>query len=379
MKIPFSLWDNKKKRARGNSAEARQINLYIDQVYSQIFKCYQDMVFKNKLVTAKLVKANYLGEGENVKTLQNIIDYHGKKAESSLASGTIRNFAVTEKYIKRYLNKILKTSDIYLNQLDYKFICDFEHFLHTYWPTGHPNAMSHNTVMKHIQRFRKMVTLAFHLEWIDKDPFIRWKPTFERREREFLSANELSNLETYKFPIERLERVRDLFVFSCYTGISYADIIALTESNIMIGIDGLNWIVTKRQKTKTPVKVPILDTAQNLIDKYRHHPMTCITETLFPVISNAKLNLYLKEIADACGIKKNLTFHMARHTFATTVTLTNGVPIETVSKLLGHTRIATTQVYAKVIERKVSDDMQSLKNKLRADKDDLKSNKIDND
>lgn len=378
-KVPLEIWDAKKKKANGNSFEARQINLYLDQVHSQIFQCYQDLIFKNKLVTAKLIKSNYVGEGENVKTLQNIIDYHAKKAESTLASGTIRNFAVTEKYIKRYLNRIFKTSDIYLNQLDYRFICDFEHFLHTYWPKGHPNAMSHNTVMKHIQRFRKMVTLAFHLEWIEKDPFIRWKPTFEKREREFLSANELSNLETYKFPIERLERVRDLFVFSCYTGISYADIIALTESNIMIGIDGLNWIITKRQKTNTPVKVPILDTAQDLINKYSNHPMACITETLFPVISNAKLNLYLKEIADACGIKKNLTFHMARHTFATTITLTNGVPIETVSKLLGHTRIATTQIYAKVIERKVSEDMQALKNKFRAKKDNLKSKKFLND
>jgi site-specific recombinase XerD len=364
-KVPLEIWDAKKKKAIGNSSEARQINLYLDQVHSQLFQSYQDLVFKNKLVSAKLIKANYVGEGENVKTLQNVIDYHSKKSESTLASGTIRNFAVTEKYIKRYLNKIVKTSDVYLNQLDYRFICDFEHFLHSYWPKGHTNAMSHNTVMKHIQRLRKMVTLAFHLEWIEKDPFMRWKPTFEKRQREFLTTNELSNIETYKFPIERLERVRDIFVFSCYTGISYADIITLTESNIMIGLDGLNWIITKRQKTKTPVRVPILDTTQELLNKYKNHPMAVITETLFPVISNAKLNLYLKEIADACGVKKNLTFHMARHTFATTVTLTNGVPIETVSKLLGHTRIATTQIYAKVIEKKVSDDMKILRNKIR--------------
>ncbi|MDO6761591.1 site-specific integrase [Tamlana sp. 2_MG-2023] len=364
-KVHLEIWDTKKKKATGNSSEASQVNLYLDQVHSQIFQCYQDLIFKKKLVTAKLIKSNYVGEGENAKTLQNIIDYHAKKSESTLASGTIRNFLVTEKYIKRYLKRVFKTTDIYLNQLDYKFICDFEHFLHTYWPKGHPNGMSHNTVMKHIQRFRKMVTLAFHLEWIDKDPFIRWKPTFEKREREFLSANELSNIETYNFPIERLDRVRDLFIFSCYTGISYADIIVLTESNIVMGIDGFNWIITKRQKTKTPVKVPILDKAQELIAKYSNHPMTIVSETLFPVISNAKLNLYLKEIADACGIKKNLTFHIARHTFATTITLTNGVPIETVSKLLGHTRVATTQIYAKVIERKVSTDMLSLKKKLK--------------
>ena len=174
----------------------------------------------------------------------------------------------------------------------------------------------------------------------------------------------MSNLENYEFISERLERVRDLFVFSCYTGISYIDIMQLTKGNIHIGIDRNNWIITKRQKTGTTVKVPLLEKAKELIAKYENHPITVITGTLFPVITNEKLNSYLKEVANFCGIKKNLTFHMARHTFATTVTLTNGVPIETVSKMLGHTKISTTQIYARVIERKVSDDMNVLKTVL---------------
>ena len=176
--------------------------------------------------------------------------------------------------------------------------------------------------------------------------------------------NELSNIETYNLPIERLERVRDLFVFSCYTGIAYIDVIKLNKNNIIRGIDGSNWIFTNRQKTNAPVKIPLLSKAQKLIHKYQNHPMTKITETLFPVITNEKLNLYLKEIAEACGLKKNLTFHMARHTFATTVTLSNGVPIETVSKLLGHSKIASTQIYARVVERKISEDMANLRMKL---------------
>ena len=146
-----------------------------------------------------------------------------------MAPGTIRNFGVTEGYINKFLKKERKTSDVYLKELDYKFLCDFEHFLLEYYPKKHPRAMSHNTVMKHIQRLRKMVTLAYNMEWLDKDPFRRWKNTFEKKEREFLSANELSNLETYEFPIERLDRVRDLFVFSCYTGISYVDTMKLTQ------------------------------------------------------------------------------------------------------------------------------------------------------
>jgi len=363
-KISINIWDSQKKKAKGNSAEARQINEYLAGVNAQLFQCYQDLKFKNKLITAQLIKSNFSGEGENNKTLNNLIEYHSNKIKNTLAPGTIRNFKITENYISLFLKQKKKTTDIYLNQLDYKFLCDFENFLHSFWPTGHPKAIGQNTVMKHIQRLRKMITLSYHLEWLQKDPFIRWKPTYEKTERGFLSSNELSNLETYHHPIERLERVRDLFVFSCYTGISYVDIIQLSKDNIHKGIDGNNWIITKRQKTKTPVKIPLLQKAQDLVDKYQDHPMTIVSNTLFPVISNEKVNFYLKEIAEACGIKKNLTFHMARHTFATTVTLTNGVPIETVSKLLGHTKIATTQIYARVIERKVSDDMNELRELL---------------
>lgn len=367
-RVPLDLWDSAKKRARGTSAVAKQINQYLDLVHSNLFQCYQDLLFKRKLITAKLIKAAYLGEDETSKTLQNLLDYHSRKIESTLALGTIRNFGITEGYVQKFLKKDRKTSDVYLKDLDYKFLCDFEYFLSKYYPKGHPRAMSHNTVMKHIQRLRKVIRLAFNMEWIDKDPFRRWKTTFEKKEREFLSANELSNLETYEFPLDRLDRVRDLFVFSCYTGISYVDVMQLTLNNISMGIDGNNWIYTKRQKTKTPIKVPLLDPALGLIKKYSNHPMAVIPGTLFPVITNEKLNVYLKEVAILCGIKKNLTYHMARHTFATTVTLSNGVPIETVSKLLGHTKIATTQIYARVLERKVSDDMETLRKVLKLKK-----------
>lgn len=367
-KVSIEFWDSKKQRVCGKSSEAKQINQHLDLVKSRLFHCYQELSYKGSLITAKLLKAVYLGEDENSKTLQEIIKYHSRKIESTLASGTIRNFGITEGYINKFLSKEKNTSDIFLNELNYKFLCDFENFLLEYYPKKHPRAMSHNTVMKHIQRLRKMVRMAYHLEWIDKDPFRRWKTTFEKREREFLSPNELSNLETYEFPLDRLDRVRDLFIFSCYTGISYVDIMKLTLSNISMGIDGNNWIMTKRQKTKTSIKIPLLEPALGLIKKYCDHPMTSITGTLLPVITNEKLNVYLKEVAIQCGIKKNLTFHMARHTFATTVTLSNGVPIETVSKLLGHTKIATTQIYARVLEKKVSDDMDALRKVLDLNK-----------
>jgi integrase/recombinase XerD len=362
--VPVDLWDVNAKKVMGNSKNAKEINKHIDLVRAKLYNIYQELDYKNELITSKLLKARFLGEDDASKSLQEILAYHNRKIENTLSKGTIRNFGITEKYINKFLNQRLQTSDVFLKSLNYKFISDFETFLTEYYPTGHPKAMSHNTVMKHIQRLRKIVTLAYHLEWIEKDPFIRWKTTFEKTNREFLSANELSNLETYNFKLDRLDRVRDLFVFSCYTGISYADIIKLTPLNISFGINGEKWILTKRQKTKTPIKIPILEKAQDILNKYEEHPITQITGTLLPVITNEKLNLYLKEVADAVGITKNLTFHMARHTFATTVTLSNGVPIETVSKLLGHTKIATTQIYAKVLDNKISEDIMNLQKKL---------------
>ncbi|WP_163517498.1 site-specific integrase [Gelidibacter japonicus] len=363
-KVPLDLWDGKNKKVLGHSSEAKQINHYLEETRVLLFQIYQDLKFQGELITAKKIKTIFLGEDENSHTLLELIDYHSRKIENTHAAGSIRNYAVTVGYIKKFLKKDRKTTDIFLKQLNYKFICDFERFLRAYYPKGHDREMGHNTVMKHIQRLRKMVTLAYHLEWLDNDPFRRWKMSYEKKERDFLSANELSNLETYEFPVGRLERVRDIFLFSCYTGISYADIRTLKPKHVLEGMDGNNWIVTHRQKTKTKIKVPLLDKAKYLLEKYHDHPMAANTQTLFPVISNEKMNLYLKEIASEVGIIKNLTFHMARHTFATTVTLSNGVPIETVSKLLGHTKVTTTQVYARVLEEKLSKDMIDLQRVL---------------
>jgi site-specific recombinase XerD len=238
---------------------------------------------------------------------------------------------------------------------------------------GHPKALSQNTIMKHIQRLRKIVTLAYHMEWIDRDPFVRWKPVFQQKRRGFLSAKELETLENHTFISERLDRVRDLFIFSCYTGISYVDIMNLTESNLVLGMDGDIWISTKRQKTKASINIPLLSKAANIIAKYKTHPMTEVTGLLLPKITNEKLNMYLKEVASHAHILKNLTFHMARHTFATTVTLSNGVPIETVSKMLGHSKIATTQIYARVLDHKISSDISILKEKLKNQKNQVQT------
>lgn len=362
-KVVISEWDSNKGRARGNKQESRLLNRYLDQVKNRIYEAHDELVKEKVFICAQSIKARFLGEDNEEYSLLTLVDYHNTQMSESLSYGTLKNYFTTQKYIKLFLAK-KKIQDIYLSQLTFRFLVDFEKFLRSHVPEDHQKKMENNTVMKHIQRLRKMVTLAYKMEWIDKDPFIKFKPAYIKNEREFLREDELKSIIEKEFEIERLNLVKDLFIFSCYTGLSYIDVMKLNEDNIAIGIDGGRWLITNRQKTHNKVKVPLLSIAEELIEKYRGHIKTKKTKTLFPNISNQKLNSYLKEIADLCGINKNLTFHIARHTFATTITLSNGVPIETVSKLLGHAKIATTQIYARVIERKVSDDINKLRSKL---------------
>ncbi len=360
-KVLVSDWDVHKNRAKGTSQKSRILNSYLDETYNHLFRSYRDLMSEHKLITSQAIKARYFGEDENNHSIMDIIDYHNNDMMGKLKWGTQKNYLTTQKYISKFLLKSSKTTDLYLRELDYNFIIKFEKYLRGYVPVDHQKQMGNNTVMKHIERFRKLINLSFKLGWIERDPFVNFTAKFIKTERGFLSLNELEKIENKDFNISRLQLVKDLFIFSCYTSLSYIDVLHLTEENICIGIDGDLWIYYRREKTTKPIRIPLLPQALQIIEKYKDNQKSIVQGNIFPKISNQKLNSYLKEIADLCSIKKNLTFHIARHTFATTVTLSNGMPIETVSKLLGHSRITTTQIYAKVIERKVSDDMQRLR------------------
>ena len=302
-----------------------------------------------------------MGEDEQNHSINDIISYHKEDMDGKLKWGTQKNYYTTQKYLAKFMLKAYRTTDMYLRELDYNFIIKFEKHLRNHMPEDHQKPMGNNTVMKHIERLRKLINLAFKLGWIERDPFVNFKAQFIKTERCFLSPEELRSIEKKQFSIERLQLVKDLFVFSCYTSLSYIDVINLTENNISIGIDGELWIYYKREKTAKSIRIPLLPKALEIIEAYKSKQKSKHKEkTLFPNISNQKLNAYLKEIADLCGIEKNLTFHIARHTFATTVMLSNGVPIETVSKLLGHAKLSTTQIYARVVEAKISEDIQNL-------------------
>ncbi len=357
--ISQKLWDKNKGKVKGNSQEARALNNYIQQVRNRLYDSFGELQKEGKLITVATVKSRYLGTDEQNRTLLQLVSYHNKTMQTVLKPGTLKNYSTTERYLKKFIKKTYKVGDIPLKQLNYAFVIDYEQYLHKL-----PN-LNNNGLMKHIERFKKLCKLGLKLEWLEKDPAVNYQLHFDKVERGYLTEEELYALETATLEKQTHKKARDIFVFSCYTGLAYCDVFTLTPEHIVLGIDGNKWISTQREKTATKVRVPLLETALSIIDKYKNNPKCRHTEKLLPVYSNQKMNQYIKEVANLCGIKKKLTFHIARHTFATTVTLSNGVPIETVSKLLGHTKIATTQIYARVIERKVSEDINVLKVKLQ--------------
>jgi len=363
-KVDPQNWDDAKGKARGTKDEIRKLNEHIERVRTIIADGYHQLIQQKKVITVDAVKSLFLGTDQNEITLIKLGEYHNTEMKDKLADGTMKNYYTTQKYIGKFLKEKYHRADITLAELNYKFILDFESYLSKHQPKDHQKPLHNNGIMKHIERLCKMVNMAITMDWLVKDPFAKYKQHFDKVERFYLTKEELSTIENKKFSIERLQTVKDLFLFSCYTGLAYIDTMNLTAGNIVKGIDGNDWLITSRQKTDTDVRIPLLPQAEELIKKYHNHPKAVNYGTLFPVISNQKMNAYLKEIADLCNINKVITFHIARHTFATTVTLSNGVPIESVSKMLGHTTIRSTQVYAKVVEQKLSEDMQNLKKRM---------------
>ncbi len=375
-KFTTSLWNPKISRLRGSSAEARQINAYLDQVLIEINDAYRQLLKEKKLITPHTVKARYLGEDEINKTLLQLSTYHNTNMKSVLKPGTLKNYFTTEKYLKKFLQVERKTEDINLEDLNYAFIIDFENFLRNNVAQLQSRPLTNNGLMKHLERLKKLLNLAQKLEWITRDPFVKFSLKFNKTERPYLTQNEVDTILNFDFENSSLNKTRDIFIFACYTGLSYIDVKNLTKDNIVRGIDGSHWIYTSRQKTDQPVKIPLLDTAEVIIENYKEQMK--FEENLLPVYSNQKINEYLKKIATKTKIHKNLTFHCARHTFATTITLSNGVPLETVSKLLGHSKLSTTQIYARVLESRISNDIGILRNVLKGQQQEKNLKRINN-
>lgn len=361
--VEISKWSTEAGKMKGTSEEARSINNHLDLLKSQIRDAEMELIHKKIPVTTETIKSKLLGLDERARMLVPIFQDHNNKIKELVgkeyASGTLERYTTSLKHTIEFMQWKYNVSDIDITKIDHAFIADYE-----FWLRSVRNC-ANNTAVKYIKNFNKIIKICLANDWLDKNPFANYKSKVKEVERVYLTEDEIQSIIEKDFKTERLSLVRDIFLFSCFTGLAYIDVKNLTKSHISFGIDGEKWIFTHRQKTESASKIPILPVTQMIIDKYENHPQSSNQEKLLPILSNQKMNEYLKEIAGVCEIEKELTFHIARHTFATTITLTNGVPIESVSKMLGHKNLRTTQHYAKVLDRKVSEDMKILKNKFK--------------
>ena len=357
-----SKWCKKSERILGNREETKISNRFIDQFQAKIYQA-QDLLIRNtEEVTADEIRNIIVGRKEHAKTIIEVFKEHNKKVEElvgkGFAAGTLERYKTSLKHTQDFIEWKYKVKDFNIKKIDHEFVSNYEHYLRTV------RNCANNSAVKYIKNFGKIIRICLANGWIDTSPFINYKAKVTRVDRVFLSEQELKVLASKDLPVERVAQVRDIFLFSCYTGLAYVDVKKLKANEIVTGVDGELWIFTKRQKTDIASRIPLLSPAIEILKKYKEHPKCVVDGLLLPVSSNQKMNAYLKEIADVCGIQKDLTYHIARHTFATTVTLMNNVPIETVSKMLGHSNIQMTQHYAKILDIKVGRDMAHLREKF---------------
>lgn len=355
-------WNSHAQRCKGTTEASKTLNVFLDTLERQVHNARCTLLEAQKEITAESIKNVLTGQEERPHMVLEVFKHHNDQLSALVgkeyAPATLKRYTTSLEHTRSFIKWKYSVADIDIRTLNFEFLREYE-----FWFKSVRNC-NHNTAIKYLTNFRKIVNRCIRNGWLKSDPFFGFKMNKKEVIREYLSEDELQNLANKQFAIDRLRQVRDTFLFCCYTGLAFVDIFNLKRSEIAKGVDGNQWIFTRRQKTDTPSRIPLLPPAQEILNKYKDNPK-CVNENkVMPVLSNQKMNAYLKEIADLCGITKPLTFHIARHTFATTVTLSNGVPIETVSKMLGHNSIKITQHYAKIIDKKVSEDMLLLQSKL---------------
>jgi len=361
--IDPSRWNKKTQTAKAGFPDSAEINQQLAIIRADLHRHHSRLVALDLAVTAETIKNAYLGIDERQKTIRELLSAYEERFTAKVQAGrkavnTLKSVHTMRDKVLAFVKYKFKVSDILLSNIKSSFAPDLEHYLLT------KDRLSNNTSMKYIKIFKRVIKLAVDMEWMTSHPLMSFACHYEEPTRERLTMEELMDLYRKEFSIVRLREVRDVFVFSCFTGIAYQDVANLTSENVVVGIDGEKWIVHDRTKTNRPSRIPLLPIPLEIIERYQDHPYCVNAGRLLPVNSNQRYNGYLKEIADLCGINKHLTTHTARHTFATAVTLENDVPIETVSQMLGHKSIKTTQVYAKVTQKKVSNNMRELRNRL---------------
>ena len=361
--VEISKWSSAQNRLKGNSEEARTINKYLDILQSNVLVLENKLLLSRDSFDATDIKNLLTGAETTERFLIPIFEEHNSNMEKLIGKeyviATLKNFKTCLAHLKDFLWRFHKKSDINIQKLEPSFLNDFDFFLRT------KSNINNNSAVKHTKNLGKILKICYQNNWIEKDLVMFYKGRFQEVNVNFLTEEEINTIMNKEFSGKGLDLVRDMFIFSCYTGLAYIDIYNLKKEQLSIGIDKTLWIITNRQKTGNSSNIPLLPIAEEIIKKYENHPSVSNSGKLLSVYTNQKVNEYLKTIAENCDINKKLTFHCARHTFATTVTLANNVSIESVSKMLGHKSIKTTQHYANILDKKVSADMEKLKNLLK--------------
>ena len=356
--ITASQWDKDKERIKGRTTDALSTNLQLDNIASGLQAIFRKIEMSDDL-SLERIKSEFLGKKDEIDTFMQLFEKHNtdisKQVGISVSKATLQKYNVCKRHFSDFLDKQYKRNDLKLTELTYLIIREFDLYLRTVV------GQNSNTATKTMKTFKTITLLGQKMGVLLHDPFMNHRFHLEPVNRGFLTDEEILLIANKEIGIPRLELVRDIFIFSCFTGLAYIDVSNLTSDHI-VTLGDKQWIMTQRQKTSVETNILLLDIPKAIIDKY--NPAYPKRENkLFPILSNQKMNAYLKEIADLCGIKKNLTFHLARHTFAT-MSLSKGVPMESVSKMLGHTNIKTTQIYARITNKKIEHDMEKLAGKL---------------
>lgn len=354
MLAPSSLWTS--GRAKGKSAEAVEINRRLDELRASAISIYREQSAVRERITAEEVKCLLLGMAFGQETLlgyfRSFIEHFEQRVGVNRTAKSARTYRCACEHVGRFLSERLRLSDIPFSTLDRSFIDKFDLYLRT------ERQLAPNTIVLYMSRLHTVVNKAIAAGIITADPFAGYEPPRPEHKRRYLTREELQRLMTTPLSVPRLYLVRDLFLFSCYTGISYGDMCRLTTANLETSENGTVWVKAAREKTGVSFEIPLLDLPRHIINKYRD---IMPDGRLLPMYGNSELNKELKLLATVCGIDRKLTFHMARHNFGTHITLSLGVPIETVSRMMGHRRLMTTQIYAHVTDRKVDEDTKQLR------------------
>lgn len=363
LKVNPDLWHNAAGKSLGTDRKNEELNNTLDVIRVKVMKIYREMELDGVNVTAQKIIDKYLGKDEKPKmTLLAIFKEHNERcamlAGKDMSPATVERYETCYRHTQEFIRSASGKEDILLEDVNHKFIADYEFFLKT------ERNCCHNTATKYLKNFKKIIRIALVNEWITKDPFANIKFHLDEVEPDFLEDHEIHKIIEKPIAIERLAIVRDTFIFCCFSGLAFSDVKGLKQEHIATDNNGALWIRKRRQKTNNMCNIPLLDIPKQILERYKEHP-TCIKNgTLLPVPCNQKMNAYLKEIADICGIKKELRTHTGRHSYATSVCLANGVSMENVAKMLGHSDTKMTRHYARVLDKSIMHDMTSVNAKF---------------